>query len=149
MRWLKRILIGYATLVAAAVAGGLVVRKTMHEHGSEADDDVAIVCVMGGRRFTSTAPSLSSMRVLAYMGGVELDLTDAEIVDGAVLDLTTFMGGVDVIVPASWRVETHTNVIMGGVENRTSPDDTSDAAPLLIIECTTVMGGIEIHGETT
>lgn len=145
MRWLKRIFIGWAVFVAASALGGLLVRRTMREHGFAEDDDVAIVAAMTGRTFASRARALTRMRVLSYMGGVELDLTDASIVDGATLDLTTFMGGIDVIVPAAWRVETHTNSIMGGVQNRTTPDDVDDDAPLLIVECTTIMGGIEIH----
>jgi len=35
---------------------------------------------------------------------------------------------------------------MGGLVNRTDPDGIGDDAPILVIDATITMGGIEIHG---
>jgi hypothetical protein len=55
------------------------------------------------------------------------------------------MGGVDVIVPAHWRVEVMGRSILGGVGNLTEPDSPDEDAPLLLVDALALMGGIEIH----
>jgi hypothetical protein len=55
------------------------------------------------------------------------------------------MGGIDVLVPAGWRVEVAKSVVMGGITNRTDPDGGDHDAPLLLIDAVIAMGGIEIR----
>ena len=43
------------------------------------------------------------------------------------------------------RVETTKTVFMGGVDNKTNPDCEPESAPLLVIDVTAVMGGVDIH----
>ena len=145
MRILKRIAIGWAIMMGANVIGSLVVRKIVASYGTEADDEVSIVASMSGTTFASTADALRSLSIVAYMGGVELDLTQATIVDGALISVRAYMGGVDIVVPEGWRVETTTTVFMGGVDNKTNPDFVPESAPLLVIDVTAVMGGVDIH----
>jgi len=145
MRILKRIAIGWAIMMGANVIASLVVRKVVPAYGSEPDDEVSIVASMSGTAFISTAEALRSLSIVAYMGGVELDLTQATIVDGALISIRAVMGGVDIVVPEGWRVETTTTVFMGGVDNKTNPDFEPESAPLLVIDVTAVMGGVDIH----
>jgi predicted membrane protein len=81
------------------------------------------------------------------MGGIQLDLTGTDLAPGAYLTLRAVMGGIDVIVPAHWRVEVMARTVMGGIGNVTDPDQSRDEAPLLLIDALAVMGGIEIHAE--
>ena len=145
MRVLKRIAIGWAIMMGANVIASLVVRKVVPAYGTESDDEVCIVASMSGTAFNSTADALRSLSIVAYMGGVELDLTQATIVDGALISIRAIMGGVDIVVPEGWRVETTTTVFMGGVDNKTNPDFEPESAPLLVIDVTAVMGGVDIH----
>lgn len=145
MRILKRIAIGWAVVMGANVIASLVVRKIVPSYGTEADDEVSIVASMSGTNFASTADALRSLSIVAYMGGVELDLTQATIVDGALVSVRAYMGGVDIVVPEGWRVETTTTVFMGGVDNKTNPDFEPESAPLLVVDVTAVMGGVDIH----
>ena len=145
MRILKRIAIGWAIMMGANVIASLVVRKVVPVYGTEPDDEVSIVASMSGTAFSSTADALRSLSIVAYMGGVELDLTQATIVDGALISIRAIMGGVDIVVPEGWRVETTTTVFMGGVDNKTNPDFEPESAPLLVIDVTAVMGGVDIH----
>ena len=145
MRILKRIAIGWAILMGANVIASLVVRKSISTYGTEADDEISIVASMSGTVFTSTAQALRSISIVAYMGGVELDLTQASIVDGALISVRAVMGGVDIVVPEGWRVETTRSVFLGGVDNKTNPDFEPESAPLLVVDVTAVMGGVDIH----
>ncbi len=144
MRFFKRAALGATIVAALLTVAGAVVRRTVHEFGTESDDAFSRAFVMSGGAFRSTAIGLRSGEVLAFMGGAEVDLRRATIVDGATLRLRAYMGGIDVIVPPGWRVEVAASAFMGGADNRTDPDAGSDA-PLLLIEALAVMGGIAVH----
>ena len=81
----------------------------------------------------------------AFMGSVVLDLRDATIEGMAMLHVRAVMGGMEVVVPEDWRVETVAQVIMGDLVDRTDPNDLPETAPLLLVEAAVVMGGIMIH----
>lgn len=101
---------------------------------------------MDGREFESTSDDFESGVAIAYMGGIELDLSGASIESGAHLQVTAVMGGINITVPRNWRVEVDTHELMGGLLNGTDPDDPLDG-PLLLVTATTVMGGIQIIDE--
>ncbi len=79
------------------------------------------------------------------MGGMTIDLTEAGISTSATLELTAVAGGIDVTVPASWRVEMASTVFAGGVENLTDPDAVVDDAPLLLVDARAYFGGIAVR----
>ena len=79
------------------------------------------------------------------MGGMTIDFTDAEISTSATLELTAVAGGIDVTVPAGWRVEMASTVFAGGVENLTNPDAADGDAPLLLVDARAYFGGIAIR----
>ncbi len=74
--------------------------------------------VMGGlERGKNARWTLDSSSYIAFMGGVDLDLRQAEIPDGeTVLDITAIMGGADIRVPADLPVVCDGFAILGGVE---------------------------------
>lgn len=148
MRIVRRIVVGWLAFWAVAVLGALAVRRLVPAFGGEADDVFSLVYSMSGGEFVSTARELRSGEVTAFMGGAQIDLRRAGILDGANLTLRAYAGGVDVIVPAAWRVEITSSSFMGGVSNLTDPDGAGDTAPLLLVNATVVMGGIEIHADS-
>ncbi len=144
MRLARRIILGFVAFVAASALAGLTVRRLVPEWGDAEDPTLRLVAAMDGREVAATSQELREIDVIAVMGGVELDLTGAQIVDGAVLKVTSVMGGVEVTVPPGWRVEARPNVILAGFENRTDPDDVPDEAPVLIVDALLVMSGLEV-----
>ena len=144
MRFLRRVVLGFIAFVAASALAGLVVRRVVPEWGTAEDETFRTVAAMDGREVTATSQSLRQIDVVAVMGGVELDLTEAEIVDGAMLNVTSVMGGVEVTVPPAWRVEMRSSAILAGFDNRTDPDAEVDDAPLLVVDALLVMSGLEI-----
>ncbi|MDJ0954754.1 MAG: hypothetical protein QNJ81_13845 [Acidimicrobiia bacterium] len=145
MTLLKRIIIGWLTLAGLTAFAAFVVKRRIPAFGDEDDDSFSIVATMEGRQFRSEAASLTTAEVTAFAAGVELDLTGATIERSALLDLRVVMGGVDVIVPSSWRVEVAGRSVMGGVGNLTAPDAGWGNAPLLVVHADVIMGGVEIH----
>lgn len=147
MTVIRRILIGWFALAAASILGALAVRRFVPAFGGESDDVFSLVYSMSGGEFASSASALRSGEVTTFMGGAEIDLRGATLDRSATLDLRAWMGGIDVVVPASWRVEVASSVFMGGVANLTDPDGSDDEAPLLVVSASALMGGIEIHAD--
>lgn len=144
MRFLKRVLIGWLAVAAAALVAVFTLKKSVPAFGDESDDSFSVVAVFGGREFSSSADRFVEGSALAVMGGVELDLSNATLAPGAKLELRAIMGGIDVSVPRSWRVEVIATERMGDVVNQLD-DGQDDEGPLLLVYATATMGGISIR----
>jgi predicted membrane protein len=80
----------------------------------------------------------------AFMGGGKIDLRDAELPpEGADLEANATLGGIEVIVPTSWRVEVSGSPFLGGIDNRTArPADPN--APVLRVKANAFLGGVDV-----
>ena len=108
------------------------------------DEWLDAVAVLGGHKERVRSASWHGGRATAMMGGVELDLRDAvPAPEGAVLHVSTFMGGVSLTVPESWEVRMHGLPILGGFEDKTTHGVTPTAT--LEITGTMVLGGVEVR----
>ena len=64
---------------------------------------------------------------------------------GATLGLAVTLGGVDLVVPASWKVLVERRAVLGGVDVRvTPPEELPDDAPTLRVTAMARFGGISI-----
>ncbi len=112
------------------------------------DDFINKTAVFSGLDLTSASTAFQGGTLTAVMAGIELDLRDAVPASNEMmLDVTAILGGFELRVPSTWRVHTSGTPILGGIENRTigrMPDAGTDA-PLLIVRCTAILGGIEIR----
>lgn len=80
--------------------------------------------------------------VTAIFGGVDLDLRQAEIKDGAVIDIFTFCGGVNINMPDDVIVKNEIHGILGGSEDKTVSKSSAKKTIYLRGEC--VLGGLEV-----
>jgi hypothetical protein len=85
------------------------------------------------------------LRVVAIMGGVELDLRQAELPPGVTeIHAFVFMGGLEVRVPPGVRLETDGVAIMGGFEDRVHDYGAARAdAPIVRVTGIAILGGVE------
>lgn len=145
-RAIKRIVIGLIVLQVAAAAGGLILRRLFPSTGDEESDELGLVAILTGLELESRAPAFRGGSVMTVLGGVELDLREAQIAPGgAALRTQTFCGGLEIRVPPGWRVVAHGTPVMGGIDNRTEEDVLADDAPLLTVDAVAVMGGVSIR----
>ena len=108
------------------------------------DDTVDEFAMLGGISTNNQSQQFKGGKITAILGGVEIDLRAAKLDNGeGLLDITTIMGGVEVLVPSEWRVEVKGTPILGGWSNK-SKDNTNPDAPLLKIKCFTMFGGMEV-----
>lgn len=144
MKFLKRVLLGWLAVSVASLVAAFTIKKAVPAFGDESDDWFSIVAVIGGRDFTSSSEHFTEGTALAVMGGIDLDLREATLAPGAKLELRAFMGGIDVSVPASWRVEIVSTERMGDVVSDLDAGNQDDEGPLLIVYANATMGGISI-----
>ena len=103
----KRILTGVLVLVAvqaAVVVTSRVVAQRFAK-GDLDDDEVRRLALMNGLDLSLRSPALRHARIDLGMGGVNLDLTQAQLApEGATVEIYGAMGGLNVEVPAQWQV---------------------------------------------
>ena len=145
MRILRRALLGLLLLNVVLVAAAQVAKRMLPSYGDEDSDVFAAVAAMDGAEIANRSDSFRAGSGTAVMGGMTIDLTDAEISTSATLELTAVAGGIDVTVPAIWRVEMASTVFAGGAENLTDPDAADVEAPLLLVDARAYFGGIAIR----
>lgn len=78
----------------------------------------------------------------AVFGGVNLDLRQAKVKDGAVIEIFTFCGGIEINMPSDVIVQNEVRGILGGSEDKTVPDAKAKKTVILRGEC--ILGGLEI-----
>ncbi|HEY5076684.1 MAG TPA: LiaF domain-containing protein [Acidimicrobiia bacterium] len=105
-----------------------------------------VYAIMGGvdRRGAWTVPS--RWRVVAMMGGAQLDLREARFPAGVIdLEVKAVFGGIQIIVPPGLAVEVHGTAIMGGFQHvNRAPAHPDPDAPLLRVHGIAIMGGVDI-----
>jgi predicted membrane protein len=106
--------------------------------------NVSAFAFMAGVRRQSNAMAFQGGDANAIMGGVVLDLRNAQIPDGqeAVIDTFAWWGGIEIIVPPNWRVVGKVLPLMGGFEDKTVAATTPGGT--LVVRGLAVMGAVEV-----
>lgn len=80
----------------------------------------------------------------AVMGGIKLDLRDTGMEgDEAVLDVFTFWGGIEILVPPDWTISNKVTTLVGGFVDSRRPTNVIPTK-MLIIRGFNLMSGIEV-----
>lgn len=112
--------------------------KRVEEPGTNDNEKVAIFYGEESRvRGDYTGGSLT-----AVFGGVDLDLRQAKIKDGTVIDVFTFCGGITISLPDDVIVENEVRGVLGGSDDKTVSKPSAKKTIYLKGEC--VLGGLEI-----
>jgi hypothetical protein len=100
--------------------------------------------LLGGVHRISRTVDFRGGSASAALGGCDIDLREARMIEGAtaVLDTLAIMGGIEVRVPDDWSVETRGMAILGGFEDKTRRP--LDDRKKLVITGLAVMGGVEV-----
>lgn len=141
---------GRAWPLALVFVGGLLMWRAADRPGAPplpqpSSPFISELALMGGSKRSLRIPDLQGGYITAVMGGVELDLRKCRMGgSAAVLDVVAVWGGIDLKVPADWRVEGHVLPLMGGFEDKTQALVASDKAPRLVLRGYAIMGGVAI-----
>jgi len=126
----------------ALILIGLGITFGASGRGGQEERITAIAFWWGAER-RSRSRRFRSASLTAIMGGVELDLREAEIRGTARVDVFTFWGGVDIKVPPTWEVRTTGLPLLGGWENKTQAP--AGGGPVLEVRLVTIMAGAEVR----
>ena len=130
--------------IALVFAGlGMIARAFGFRATAESNEPSSTIwAILGVRKEKITSPNYTGGRIIAFMGGCELDLTKADIAAGsAELEIITVWGGIEIKVPDGWEVIGNTVPIMGGADIRTKANP---GGRRLIVNGLAIMAGIEI-----
>jgi hypothetical protein len=136
--------LGLFVLGAAAgeLATAAYVKRAFPSRGDAESDEVALVAVFDGIELASRASAFRGGSMLAWYGGIAVDLREATLApEGARLTVHALFGGVAIRIPEGWRVESTASSFAGGVETRGS--NAADA-PTLTVDGRALFGGIAV-----
>jgi len=119
------------------------VKRAVPSHGDEDSDELSLVAVFDGIDLRSRAKAFRGGSMLAWWGGIAVDLREAELAPGARLSVNTLWGGIAIKTPPSWRIESSLKALAGGIEANTPARDDRDA-PVLTIDGMALFGGIAV-----
>jgi hypothetical protein len=143
MRPLRGLLLFELGAWAGMLGAAAFVRRSVPSRGDEESDELELVAVFDGIELTSRARAFTGGSMLAWFGGIDVDLREVELAPGAQLSLHTLFGGISIKTPPTWRVESGLKALAGGVDARTPARDDPDA-PVLRLTGTALFGGIAV-----
>jgi len=136
-------LLGATAIVGSAVYLG---RSTYAPTEEIADgNQFRTSAILGGREHDNAFENFVGGDVTAFLGGVDLDLSDSTMSgDEAVIEVFVVMGGIELRVPRDWVVVDEVGIVMGGLEDQSRAPD-SATAKRLVLRGSVFMGGLNIR----
>ncbi|MGN0504916.1 MAG: LiaF domain-containing protein [Lachnospiraceae bacterium] len=137
--------------VIAAVYGAFVaVGRVMSKKARELEQQnigqkvKRYLAFMNGKNIKIGNEPVEEIDIHSYMGGVELDLTNAYITQDMDIKIRSVMSGVNIKVPPMVRVILDGTNIMGGFANLV-PNYEAEELPTVFVMAENVMGGIAVQ----
>ncbi len=116
------------------------------DYNNTREDYIDATSVLGSTHRIVVSKNFKGGDITCFMGGAEIDMSQADINGTVVLDVTTIMGGAKLIVPTNWEVKPEITNVMGGVEDkRQVQGKVIDFNKVLLLKGTSFMGGIELR----
>ena len=143
MRRLRSVVIFELGVWAGIAAAAAFVKRAFPSRGDEDSDEVALVAVFDGIELKSRAKAFKGGSMLAWFGGIAVDLRDADLAPDARLSVRTLFGGIAIKTPPSWRLESRVRTVAGGVDART-PAEGDESAPVLSLDGVALFGGVAV-----
>jgi len=132
-------------VMVGAWAAAAFVKRAVPSRGHEESDEVALMAVFDGIELESRARAFKGGSMVAWFGGIEVDLGRAELAaEGARLSVHALFGGIEITVQRGWRVESEVKALLGGVQTPARGDDQDEGAPVLTVTGLAVLGGIQV-----
>ena len=125
------------------ITAAAFVKRALPSRGDEESDEVSLVAVLNGVDLKSHAASFRGGSMFAWLGGIAVDLRDAQLAPDARLRVSTLFGGIAVRIPAGWQVESSVKALFGGVDVKALGAN-EPAAPTLTLEGMALFGGIAV-----
>lgn len=126
-------------------AGAVIVMQALgfRPQISSSDRAPTLLAILSNRKLSVASRDFTGSRIVAFMGGCSMDLTEADIQGGpAVIDILMLMGGVDMRIPDGWEVIGDVVPFMGGIDIKTRSKRTGRQ---LLLRGFVMMGGVDVR----
>ena len=131
--------------LTSAIVGATVAKRRIPSVGTEEDNEIALVAILGPLEFESHAAAFRGGSALLWFGGGDIDLRGVRLDPaGASLTVRAIFGGARLIVPETWDVEPHVRAVFGGVADGRPTFERAPDAPRLVVDGLTLFGGLAI-----
>jgi predicted membrane protein len=121
--------------------------QTTEGFSGSGNDYLNIRSVFSGIERNVISKDFKGGSVKAVFGGLDIDLSQADIQDKAILKFEVVFGGVNIIVPPHWIVYNELEGVFHGVDDKRKYNSTvsAGAEKVLILKGSVVFGGVEIR----
>ena len=143
MRVLRTIGLTTTAFLAGFVTAAVALRRALASRGDAESDELGLIAIFDGIQLESTATAFRGGSMLAWFGGIEADLRNAQLAPEARLSLTSLFGGISLRIPEGWRVESTGRAVFGGVADDV-PEPEDPTAPRLVLTSLALFGGVAI-----
>jgi hypothetical protein len=106
-----------------------------------------VMAILGGVSRKGNWMVPRHLKVMAVLGGAEIDLRDGRLAPGVTqVDVFALMGGVEITVPPGVRVESMGGAFLGGFEASAGDASGYDpTAPVLRVAGLAILGGVDVR----
>ena len=113
--------------------------------GTSFADTLNIDAILSGVNKRILSKNLKGGKLTAAFGGIDLDLTQADIQGPITIQVDVIFGGMKILVPPHWDIRTEVSNIAAGIEDKRIYRDTAiDPEKVVILKGTVLFGGLEI-----
>jgi hypothetical protein len=91
--------------LTGTLASAALMKRVLPSHGDPDSDEVALVAILSGVELKSRAKAFRGGSMFSWLGGIAVDLREAQLAPDAHLDVRSLFGGIAIRVPRGWRVE--------------------------------------------
>lgn len=115
------------------------------DNSFSSEEVVDVTAILGGIKKNVLSKNFKGGEVISMFGGTELNLSQSDMQQPAVLEATQVFGGTTLIVPPHWEVKSEIVTILGGMDDkRPMPPNGYEPGKLLILKGTSIFGGLNI-----
>lgn len=110
-----------------------------------ATERIDITAVFGGVKKNVLSKEFRGGEIVTFMGGAEINLTQADFSQPVRIDCTNVFGGTKLIIPPDWEVQSDIVAVFGGVDDKRPPATSPAPHKRILLDGTCVFGGVEIR----
>jgi hypothetical protein len=143
VRLLRTLLLFKLGFWTGMVGSAALMKRVFSSRGDADSDEVALVAILDGIELESHAQAFRGGSMVAWLGGIAVDLRGAQLAPDAHLDVASVFGGIAVRVPPGWRIESNVKALGGGVAVGVPELEAADA-PTLRLDGFSAFGGVAV-----